>query len=83
MLYDREVTDGGGFTGMSGEEADALVVLTTQLAGLPEWLVGLVAAGAVAAALATTSGLFITASSAAAHDIYTNLYRRTRPSASS
>ncbi|MWV39400.1 cation acetate symporter [Natrialba sp. INN-245] len=75
LLYDREVTDGGGFTGMSGEEADALVVLTTQLAGLPEWLVGLVAAGAVAAALATTSGLFITASSAAAHDIYTNLYR--------
>ncbi|RQG99640.1 sodium:solute symporter family transporter [Natrarchaeobius oligotrophus] len=75
LLYDREVPGTDGFTGMSGEEADALVVLTTQLAGLPEWLVGLVAAGAVAAALATTSGLFITASSAAAHDIYTNLYK--------
>ncbi|WP_425493632.1 sodium:solute symporter family transporter [Natronocalculus amylovorans] len=72
LLYEREV---GPFTGMSGQEADALVVLTTQLANLPEWLVGLVAAGGVAAALATTAGLFITASSAAAHDIYTNLYK--------
>ncbi|MCU4752757.1 cation acetate symporter [Halobacteria archaeon AArc-curdl1] len=78
LLYDREVTGGGGFAGeggMSGEEADALVVLTTQLADLPTWLVGLVAAGAVAAALATTAGLFISASSAAAHDLYTNLYK--------
>ncbi|MDQ2051404.1 cation acetate symporter [Natronolimnohabitans sp. A-GB9] len=65
----------GTFTDMAGVEADALVVLTTQLAELPTWLVGLVAAGAVAAALATTAGLFISASSAAAHDIYTNLYK--------
>ncbi|OIB57050.1 sodium:solute symporter family transporter [Natrialba sp. SSL1] len=79
LLYDSEVTDGIGFASgeqeMAGVEADALVVLTTQLADLPTWLVGLVAAGAVAAALATTAGLFITASSAAAHDIYTNLYK--------
>lgn len=80
ILYDESslVATGGegeGFMHMSGEDADALVVLTTELAGLPEWLVGLVAAGAVAAALATTAGLFITASSAAAHDIYTNLYK--------
>ncbi|MXV61046.1 cation acetate symporter [Natronorubrum sp. JWXQ-INN-674] len=78
LLYDSEVTNGGGFAGdggMSGSEADALVVLTAQLADLPTWLVGFVAAGAVAAALATTAGLFITASSAAAHDIYTNLYK--------
>ncbi|MDJ1430703.1 VC_2705 family sodium/solute symporter [Halostagnicola sp. A-GB9-2] len=72
LLYEEGV---GDYTQMTGEEADALVVLTTQLAGLPEWLVGLVAAGAVAAALATTAGLFISGSSAAAHDIYTNLYK--------
>ncbi|MDG5820336.1 cation acetate symporter [Natronococcus sp. A-GB7] len=75
LLYDREVSGGDGFAQMLGVEADALVVLTAQLADLPTWLVGLVAAGAVAAALATTAGLFITASSAAAHDIYTNLYK--------
>ena len=63
------------FMSMPDADADALVALTTQLADLPEWLVGLVAAGAVAAALATTAGLFISASSAAAHDIYTNLYK--------
>ena len=74
LLY-ADGPGGGTFTDMAGQEADALVVLTTQLAGLPTWLVGLVAAGAVAAALATTAGLFITASSAAAHDIYTNLYK--------
>ncbi|ADD06717.1 SSSF family transport protein [Natrialba magadii ATCC 43099] len=75
LLYDSEVTGGGGFADMLPIEADALVVLTAQLAELPTWLVGLVAAGAVAAALATTAGLFISASSAAAHDIYTNLYK--------
>ncbi len=63
------------FMSMPGADADALVALTAQLADLPEWLVGFVAAGAVAAALATTAGLFISASSAAAHDIYTNLYK--------
>lgn len=59
----------------SGDQGDVVVVLTAQLAGLPEWLVGFVAAGAIAAALATTAGLFISGSSAAAHDIYTNLYK--------
>ncbi len=63
------------FMEMPPGDSDALVALTAQLADLPEWLVGLVAAGAVAAALATTAGLFISASSAAAHDIYTNLYK--------
>ena len=59
--------------GMSGAEGDVIVVLAAQFAGLPEWLVGFVAAGAMAAAIATTAGLFITASSAVAHDIYTEL----------
>ena len=73
---DTGVTTGevGSFMDMPGADADALVVLAAQLADLPEWLVGLVAAGAVAAALATTAGLFISASSAASHDIYTTLY---------
>ncbi|QFU81594.1 sodium:solute symporter family transporter [Natronorubrum aibiense] len=72
LLYQANV---GPYTEMTGTESDTLVVLTTHLAGLPDWLVGIVAAGAVAAGLATTAGLFISASSAAAHDIYTNLYK--------
>jgi cation/acetate symporter len=64
------------FTGeqaMSGAEGDVIVVLAAQFANLPEWFVGLVAAGAMAAAIATTAGLFITASSSVAHDIYSEL----------
>ncbi|PSQ13341.1 cation acetate symporter [Halobacteriales archaeon QS_8_69_73] len=59
--------------GMTGAEGDVIVVLAAQFAQLPSWFVGLVAAGGMAAAIATTAGLFITASSAVAHDIYTEL----------
>ena len=59
--------------GMSGPEGDVIVVLAAQFSQLPDWFVGFVAAGAMAAAIATTAGLFITASSAVAHDIYTEL----------
>ena len=59
--------------GISDAEGDVIVVLAAQFANLPSWFVGLVAAGAMAAAIATTAGLFITASSAVAHDIYTEL----------
>jgi cation/acetate symporter len=59
--------------GMSGAEGDVIVVLAAQFANLPQWFVGFVAAGAMAAAIATTAGLFITASSAVAHDIYSEL----------
>ncbi len=59
--------------GMSGGEGDLIVVLAAQLSSLPTWFVGLVAAGGIAAAIATTAGLFITASSAVSHDIYTNI----------
>ncbi|RRJ30522.1 VC_2705 family sodium/solute symporter [Halocatena pleomorpha] len=72
-LYANVVGDPYGTPGMSGAEGDVIVVLAAQLAQLPEWFVGLVAAGGIAAAIATTAGLFIAASSAAAHDIYTNI----------
>jgi cation/acetate symporter len=72
-LYANNVGAVYGANGMTGAEGDVIVVLASQLAGLPTWFVGLVAAGGIAAAIATTSGLFIAASSAAAHDIYTNI----------
>jgi len=72
ILFDGDAALEFPFT---GDQSDAVVVLTAQLAELPEWLVGLVAAGGIAAALATTAGLFISGSSAASHDIYTNLYK--------
>jgi cation/acetate symporter len=72
-LYANKVGEVYGANGMSGAEGDVIVVIASQLANLPTWFVGLVAAGGIAAAIATTAGLFIAASSAAAHDIYTNI----------
>jgi len=62
-----------GDPGMTSAAGDVLVVLAAQLAGLPSWFVGFVAAGGIAAAVATTAGLFIAASSAISHDIYANI----------
>lgn len=72
-LYNVEVQDAFGDPGMSDAAADTIVVLAAQLADLPTWLVGIVAAGGIAAAVATTAGLFITGSSAVSHDIYAEL----------
>ncbi|GAA0679581.1 VC_2705 family sodium/solute symporter [Natronoarchaeum mannanilyticum] len=68
-----QVYPGGGEPGMTSAAGDVIVVLAAQLANLPQWLVGLVAAGGIAAAIATTAGLFIAGSSAISHDIYTNI----------
>ena len=72
-LYSQQVGDVYGDPGMSDAAADVIVVLATQLAGMPQWFVGLVAAGGIAAAMATTAGLFIAGSSAISHDIYANI----------
>ena len=72
-LYGQEVGPVYGAEGMSGAAGDVIVVLAAQLAGLPTWFVGFVAAGGIAAAVATVAGLFIAASSAISHDIYANI----------
>ncbi len=72
-LYGDQIGAVYGDPGMTGAAGDVIVVLASQLAGLPTWLVGLVAAGGIAAAIATTAGLFIAASSAISHDIYANI----------
>jgi len=51
-------------------DRDIIVLATPELANLSNWVVGLVAAGGLAAALSTASGLMIVISSSLAHDIY-------------
>ena len=58
---------------------DIVVMATPEIANLGTFVIGLVAAGAMAAALSTAGGLLIAISSAFAHDIY---YRILRPTAS-
>ena len=59
-------------------DLDIMVLATPQIAGLPAIVVGLVAAGGLAAALSTASGLLLVISSSVAHDFY---YKRFRPNA--
>ncbi|MDX9943721.1 MAG: cation acetate symporter, partial [Azonexus sp.] len=58
---------------------DVIVLATPEIAGMPYVVSGLVAAGALAAALSTADGLLLTITSALSHDVY---YRIFRPQAS-
>jgi len=60
-------------------EGDILVLATSEIAGLPYVISGLVAAGGLAAALSSADGLLLTISNAFSHDIY---YKMADPSAS-
>ena len=57
---------------------DIVVMATPEIANLGIFVIGLMAAGAMAAALSTAGGLMIAISSSFAHDIY---YRVLRPNA--
>ena len=50
-------------------DRDIIVLANPEIAQLPFWVVALVAAGGVAAALSTAAGLLITISSAISHDL--------------
>ncbi len=54
---------------------DIIVLATPEIARLPAVVVALVAAGGLAAALSTASGLLLVISSALAHDIYGSVIR--------
>jgi len=51
-------------------DRDIIVLALPEIARLAPWVIALVAAGGLAAALSTASGLLIVISSAIAHDIY-------------
>jgi cation/acetate symporter len=53
-----------------GIQADAVVISTPEIAGLPYVIAGLVAAGGLAAALSTADGLLLAMANALSHDIY-------------
>ncbi|MDO5616324.1 MAG: sodium:solute symporter family protein, partial [Cruoricaptor ignavus] len=48
---------------------DIMVLANPEIADLPAWVIGLVAAGGLAAALSTAAGLLIVISSAISHDL--------------
>ena len=81
-VFGRLLEARGGLT-LSAEamrqSADFIVIRTALLGGLPSWLVGLLAAGAVSAAFFTVAGLLMTGAASFSYDIY---YRILNPHAS-
>ncbi|WP_226527970.1 sodium:solute symporter family protein [Metabacillus niabensis] len=78
-----QIADGNGDGILQWSELmisnDIVVMATPEIANLGMFVIGLVAAGAMAAALSTAGGLMIAISSSFAHDIY---YRVMKPNAS-
>lgn len=69
------------FTGGDDNEVvidgDIIVLSTPEVANLAPFIIALVAAGGLAAALSTASGLLITMTSAVSHDIYYRIFNKT------
>ncbi|HMP77146.1 MAG TPA: cation acetate symporter [Kiritimatiellia bacterium] len=63
---------------LAGPDRDIIVLASPEMAGLANWMIALVAAGGLAAALSTASGLLLVISSSIAHDLY---YRILNPKA--
>lgn len=70
---DQEVLANADAAGWEGSEltvnADIIVLANPEIAMLPNWVIALVAAGGLAAALSTAAGLLMAISSAISHDL--------------
>ncbi|WP_432797573.1 sodium:solute symporter family protein [Poriferisphaera sp. WC338] len=58
---------------LSGPDKDIIVLATPEMAELSNWIIAFIAAGGLAAALSTASGLLLVISSSVAHDLYFNI----------
>jgi cation/acetate symporter len=56
-------------------DRDIMVLANPEIAGLPNWVIALVAAGGIAAALSTAAGLLLVISSSISHDIVKGIIR--------
>jgi cation/acetate symporter len=51
-----------------------MVLANPEIAGLPDWVIALVAAGGIAAALSTAAGLLLVISAAVSHDLVKGIF---------
>ncbi|RDC74558.1 cation acetate symporter [Rhodovulum sp. 12E13] len=67
----QERAEAAGWQGneLTNFNRDILVLANPEIANLPGWVIGLVAAGGLAAALSTAAGLLLAISSAISHDL--------------
>ncbi len=57
-------------------DRDIIVLANPEIAGLPDWVIALVAAGGIAAALSTAAGLLLVISAAVSHDLLKGVWAR-------
>jgi len=55
-------------------DRDIIVLANPEIAGLPNWVIALVAAGGIAAALSTAAGLLLVISAAVSHDLIKGVF---------
>ncbi|WP_088340912.1 sodium:solute symporter family protein [Robiginitalea sediminis] len=58
---------------------DIMVLANPEIANLPAWVIALVAAGGLAAALSTAAGLLLVISSSISHDLIKNVFKPDLP----
>ena len=56
-------------------DRDIMVLANPEIANLPNWVIALVASGALAAALSTAAGLLLVISSSVSHDLMKKIFR--------
>ena len=57
-------------------DRDIIVLANPEIANLPDWVVALVAAGGIAAALSTAAGLLLVISASVSHDLAKSVFAR-------
>jgi len=70
--------EGFGWKGneMTKVDNDIMVLANPEIAKLPNWVIALVAAGGIAAALSTAAGLLLAISSAISHDLLKGVFMK-------
>lgn len=66
---DGAIVKGAPFANEIYVDRDILVLANPEIAGLPNWVIALIAAGGVAAALSTAAGLLLVISASISHDL--------------
>ncbi len=72
--FQKRAADAGWKGSELDVNADIIVLANPEIALLPNWVIALVAAGGLAAALSTAAGLLMAISSAVSHDLVKGLF---------
>lgn len=64
-----DIVEGAPFANELYVDRDIMVLANPEIAGLPAWVIALIAAGGIAAALSTAAGLLLVISSSISHDL--------------